>query len=101
MRKASSRQKPNRPGLASALVVRLDEESKSYLVQAAALRRVSVADYVWTVTVAQAQQEIRAAQNEDLALTAEEQLAFWKALNKTPRLTAAQRRLGVAMRGES
>ena len=36
-----------------------------------------------------------------LCLTPEEQLAFWNALNETPKLTAAQRRLGAVMRGES
>lgn len=39
---------------ASPLMVRLDEESKQCLTEAAALRQVSVSDYVRTVTVAQA-----------------------------------------------
>ena len=34
-------------------------------------------------------------------LTAGEQLAFWRALHETPRLTRAQRRLGAMMRGDS
>ena len=34
------------------------------------------------------------------ALTPEEQLRFWQALNEPPRLTDAQRRLGSVMRGE-
>ncbi len=34
-------------------MVRLDEDSKACLVQAAELRRVSLSDYVRTVTVAQ------------------------------------------------
>jgi uncharacterized protein (DUF1778 family) len=82
-------------------MVRLDDESKGYLSQAAELRRISVSDYVRTVTVAQARREVRAAREQVLALTPEEQLAFWKALSETPKLTAAQRRLGAVMRGES
>ena len=85
---------------ASPLMVRLDEESKQCLAEAAALRQVSVSDYVRTVTVAQARREVRAAQEQVIALTAEEQLAFWNALNESPKLTAAQRRLGMAMRGK-
>jgi uncharacterized protein (DUF1778 family) len=85
----------------SSLMVRLDEESKSYLSQAAELRRISVSDYVRTVTVAQARREILAAREEIIALSPEGQLEFWKALNETPKLTPAQRRLGSLMRGES
>jgi uncharacterized protein (DUF1778 family) len=80
-------------------MVRLDEESKAFLAQAAELRRISVSDYVRTVTVAQARREVSAAQELTLALTPEEQLAFWNALNAPPKLTAAQRRLGALMRG--
>jgi uncharacterized protein (DUF1778 family) len=82
-------------------MVRLDEESKAYLASAAELRRISVSDYVRTVTVAQAQREVLAAQEQTLRLTAEEQLAFRNALNETPELTDAQKRLGALMRGES
>jgi uncharacterized protein (DUF1778 family) len=81
-------------------MVRLDEESKAHLVRAAALRRISVSDYVREVTVAQARREVQAAREQTIALTAEEQLAFWNALSATPKLTEAQRRLGAAMRGE-
>jgi uncharacterized protein (DUF1778 family) len=82
-------------------MVRLDEESKAYLTQAAELRRISVSDYVRAVTVAQARREVLAAREQTIALTPEEQLAFWNALNETPRLTDAQRRLGKIMRGET
>ena len=92
---------PRKPRKPSPLMVRLDDESKAYLVRAAELRRISVSDYVREVTVAQARREVRAAGEQTLALTAEEQLAFWNALNETPRLTEAQRRLGATMRGES
>ena len=89
-------QKPRRP---SPLMVRVDEEAKEYLARAAALRRVSVSDYVREVTVAQARREVLAAREQTIALTAEEQLAFWTALGAEPVLTDAQRRLGALMRG--
>jgi len=82
-------------------MVRLDAESKAYLGKAAKLRRISVSDYVRTVTVPQAQKEVLAAREQTISLTSEEQLAFWNALNDPPRLTKAQRQLGAAMRGES
>ena len=94
-------QKAQAPKTASPLMVRLDEESKRCLAEAANLRHVSVSDYVRTVTVPQAQREVRAAAEQVLAMTPEEQLAFWKALNETPKLTPAQRRLGSIMRGRS
>jgi len=81
-------------------MVRLDDESKSYLAQAAKLRRVSVSDYVRAVTVAQARREVLAARESTFAMTPEEQLTFWQALNETPQLTDAQRELGAIMRGE-
>jgi uncharacterized protein (DUF1778 family) len=81
-------------------MVRLDTESKAYLVEAAKLRRISVSDYVRTVTVPQARKEVRAAREQTIALTPEEQLAFWNALNEPPRLTPAQKELGAVMRGE-
>ena len=85
----------------SSLMVRLDEESKDYLAKASELRHISVSDYVRTVTVAQARKEVLAAREQTLALTPEEQLAFWNALNETPILTESQRRLGKIMRGEA
>ena len=83
------------------LMVRLDEESRACLSQAAELRHISVSDYVRTVTLAQARREVLAAREQVLVLTPEEQLAFWKALQETPALTAPQRRLGAIMRGEA
>jgi uncharacterized protein (DUF1778 family) len=81
-------------------MVRLDPQSRAYLAEAADLRRISVSDYVRAVTVAQARREVLAAREQVIALTPEEQLAFWTALNATPKLTDAQRRLGAVMRGE-
>lgn len=83
----------------SSLMVRLDDESKSCLVRAAELRRISVSDYVRTITVTQARREVQAAEEQTLALTPAEQLAFWNALNATPVLTPSQRRLGAMMQG--
>jgi hypothetical protein len=53
------------------------------------------------ITVAQAKREVAAAQNQTIAMTAEEQLTFWNALNTPPRLTSAQKKLGAIMRGEA
>lgn len=85
----------------SPLMVRLDEKSKQSLAAAAELRRISVSDYVRTVTVPQAEREVQAARENVIRLSPEEQLAFWNALNETPKLTPAQRRLGAMMRGEA
>lgn len=84
-----------------SLMVRLDEESKSVLAKAADLRRISVSDYVRTVTVAQARREVASADNGAISLTPEEQLALWQALQAPPKLTPAQKRLAKLMRGES
>src|SRR5437870_2040428 len=100
MAKTRTASSARKNGAASPLMVRLDRESKEYLAQAAQLRRVSVSDYVRTVTIAQAKKEVQAARERTILLTPEEQLAFWNALNETPRLTPAQRKLGKVMRGE-
>jgi len=85
----------------SPLVLRLDEESKAMLTQAAELRRISVSDYVRAVTVAQARKEVLAAREQTIALSPEEQLAFWNALSETPELTDTQRQLGSLTKGKS
>ena len=84
----------------TSLMVRLDDDSKSYITRAAELRHVSISDYVRMVTVSQAQREVREAEQSTIALTTDEQLEFWKALAQTPKLTKAQQGLGVVMRGE-
>ena len=94
----STRSESGKP--TSPLMVRLDEESKQCLFAAAELRQISVSDYVRTVTVAQARREVRAARENVVTLTPDEQLSFWTALNETPKLTPAQRKLGKVMRGE-
>jgi len=85
----------------SPLMVRLDEDGKSILARAAQLRGVSVSDYVRSVLVPQARREVNAAGEQVIALTPEEQLAFWTALGEPTKLTAAQKKLGALMRGES
>jgi len=94
---SSRSSKKRRP--AGSLVIRLDAESKACLVRAAEFRRISLSDYVRMVTVAQARREELAFREQTLAMTPEEQLAFWNALNETPKLTDAQRRLGAIMQG--
>jgi len=86
---------------ASPLMVRLDKTSKAAIVSAAKLRRISVSDYVRTVTVAQARREVDAASTQTITLTADEQLAFWNALNDVPVLSPAQRKLADIMRGKA
>ncbi len=83
----------------SPLMVRLDAESKQALTAAAALRRISVSDYVRTVTVVQARREVASAREQTILLSPDEQLAFWQALNVPSKLTPAQKRLGAIMRG--
>jgi uncharacterized protein (DUF1778 family) len=89
-----------KPRASNSLMVRLDDASKQALARAAELRGISVSDYVRTVTVAQARREVQAARGQAISLTAEEQLAFWNALNEPPRLTPRQKQLGKLMRGE-
>ena len=94
--RTAARKKPRK---ASPLMVRLDSEGKSFLAQAAEMRRISVSDYVRTVAVAHAKKEVLAARENIICLSPEEQLAFWNALNATPKLTDTQRELGAVMRG--
>lgn len=101
MAKARSAKPAKKVRNPSPLIVRLDDQSKEFLAKAAELRRISVSDYVREVTVAQARREVLAAREQSILLTPAEQLAFWNALNHTPHLTEAQRRLGSVMRGES
>ena len=95
------RHRPSSPrgGAARSLMVRLDDESKDVLAEAAKLRGISLSDYVRTVTVPQARREVLAAREQALAMTPEEQLAFWTALDASTSLTESQGRLGAIMRG--
>jgi uncharacterized protein (DUF1778 family) len=82
-------------------MVRLDEESKAFLTKAAALRRLSVSDYVRTITIAQARKDVEAAQSNVLSLSPQEQLDFWNALHEPVKLTPAQKKLGRVMQGRA
>jgi uncharacterized protein (DUF1778 family) len=101
MSKSAAPAKKRKAASASPLMVRLDQQSKRAVTKAAELRGISVSDYVRTITVAQARREVEAAQEQTIRLAPQEQLAFWMALQETPRLTAAQKRLGQLMRGEA
>ncbi|SMP57264.1 Uncharacterized conserved protein, DUF1778 family [Neorhodopirellula lusitana] len=85
----------------SSLMVRLDEQSKAMLTAAAELRRISVSDYVRSVVVGQAERELAAAESQTIAMSPGEQLEFWNALSKPPKLTKAQKDLGAMMRGDA
>ncbi len=85
----------------NSLMVRLDEQSKALLQAAAELRQISVSDYVRSIMVQQATRELAAAKSQTIAMTQDEQLEFWKALAKPPKLTKAQKELGKIMRGEA
>jgi uncharacterized protein (DUF1778 family) len=84
----------------SSLMVRMDDDSKRVLAEAAELRRISVSDYVRTITVAQARREVDSAREQTIQLSPEEQLSFWRALQAPVKLTPAQKKLGKLMRGE-
>jgi uncharacterized protein (DUF1778 family) len=82
-------------------MVRLDAASKVVLAEAAKLRKISVSDYVRTIVVAQARREVDAAPARTIAMSPDEQLAFWKALNEPPKITEWQRKLGKLMQGKT
>ena len=82
------------------LMVRVDRSSKSVIARAARLRGVSASDYVRSIVVAQARREVEESRTKALLLSPEEQLAFWKALQRPISLTRRQRALGRLMRGE-
>ena len=82
------------------LMVRLDEDSKAFVKKAAEMRKVSISDYVRMVAVGQARREVEQDEQNTIALSPEEQLAFWNALNAPPRLSKSQRKLSRVMRGE-
>jgi uncharacterized protein (DUF1778 family) len=84
----------------SSLMVRMDLVSKGILTAAADLRQMSVSDYVRSVMVQQASRELAAADSRTIAMTPDEQLRFWNALAKPPKLTSSQNKLGAIMRGE-
>ncbi|GEM_PF-332626 len=97
MRQSRTMGRIGKRGKTAPLMVRLDPSSKSCLERAARLRRISVSDYVRTVTVAQARRELASAKQQVISMTPEEQLTFWRALSEPVALTPAQRELGKMM----
>ena len=95
-KKQAGKKKPS----SKSVMLRLDAKSKALLQKAAKLRHTSVSDYIRSITLAQAQKEIQAAEHNLIVMTPEQQLAFWNALNEPVVLTPAQERLGRIMRGE-
>lgn len=96
----------NRAGKAASsktvsLSIRIDSAAKDFLTKAAALRGISVTDYVKMVTVVQARREVTADENDITIMTNEEQLTLWCALNEPVKLSPEQERLGKIMRGEA
>ncbi|HEX7449181.1 MAG TPA: DUF1778 domain-containing protein [Pirellulales bacterium] len=91
--------RPPRKSASRSLTIRLDAESKTLLSRAAELRRISMSEYLRAIAVPQARREVAAARRGIIALSAAEQLAFWRALKAPAKLTPAQRRLGKLMRG--
>lgn len=89
------------PVAASPLMVRVSVADKQVLSKAAELRRISVSDYVRTVTLPQAQREVKSAKEQVISLTPDEQLEFWMALNLRMPLTPAQKQLGAIVRGKA
>ena len=97
--KATSR-KVSTAGKSANLMIRLDRQGKKLVQQVALSRGVSTSDYVRSVVLANARRDLLEAERNVIALSAEDQLAFWRALNEPARLTPAQRRLGRIMRGK-
>jgi uncharacterized protein (DUF1778 family) len=91
----------NKKNAQTTLMVRLDSECKASVVAAAELRGATVSDYVRTVMLAQAQKDLAAANDRTILLSAQDQLAFWEALQAPVELTPAQRELGRMMQGKS
>jgi len=83
----------------TTLMVRLDQESKGYLQQAANLKKLSVSDYVRQFVVKQAKQDVAVQHDRVIRLNPEDQLRFWKALNAPPKLNKGLRKLSKIMKG--
>jgi hypothetical protein len=78
--------------MTSALMVRLDAESKAYIARAARLRRISISECVRTVLVAAARREVQASTSRIIMLSLEDQLAFWVTVHGS-RVTSVQERI--------
>jgi uncharacterized protein (DUF1778 family) len=85
----------------SILQTRLSADDKRAIQQAAALRRLAVSEYLRQVLVPLAKREVERAEHQVIELSAEEQLAFWQALEAPTKLTKAQKKLSRIMKGEA
>jgi uncharacterized protein (DUF1778 family) len=93
-----SANEPKRPS--QYVRVYLDAKSRQTIAEAAALRGVSISEFVRTVAVSQARRDLSGSHECNITLTADEQLVFWNALNERPTMTRVQRRLGALIRSE-
>jgi uncharacterized protein (DUF1778 family) len=80
------------------LLVRFDPAGKTLVKRAAAIRGLTVSDYVRSRIVSLARQDVEEADTGVLRLSREDQIAFWQALQNPPPPTEAQRRLGALVR---
>ena len=83
-----------------SLMVRLDDESKVYLVQTAKLRGISIRDYLRVVAVPQVRRDFVAARKQNLAMTLHSNSKFWNALATPLIYTRSQKRLGGFMQSK-
>ncbi len=81
----------------ATLMVRLPPKAKDLIVRAAKLRGITTSDYVRSVIVAQAREQVEQAESHIVGMTPPEQLAFWQALHEPAKLTSRQKRLGRLM----
>lgn len=84
----------------TTLQARLTAAEKRIVVKAARLRRLGFSAYLRVVLVPMAQREVDGAEQNVIALTPDEQLAFWRALEQPVELTPAQRKLARLMKGK-
>ena len=80
------------------LLVRFDSAGKSLVKRAAAIRGLSVSDYVRSRITTLARQDVEEADTGVLRLPREDQIAFWQALQNPPPPTDVQRELGALVR---
>ena len=80
------------------VLIRFDSKRKAVLRRAAALTGLSVSDYVRSRIVSIAERDLEEAQTGVLRLEREDQIALWRALQKPPRPSKAQRALGALVR---
>jgi len=88
------------PGAAkdAHLLVRLDQDDKALVQRAAAVRELSLSDYVRSRMVPLARQDIAESDTGVLSLPREDQIVFWQALQHPPAINPAQRELGDLVR---